>query len=228
MRTSARLFVSLFGLAIVAGCSSTGGGNLPGVVGDGLSGGSVPRGGDVDVQVVVSPVAAEAAGVRQTAWQAVVGAFLALTDEAGAIHRAVSSTDGRYTFTGIPEGDATLQVQPPAQYAGYGIRTVPVRVSGRSAVSLIVWLDVVRPDLRVDSLTVAPSAVRLRPGQQVTFEMIAEGASLDGAHPIWGFHGTGGSIDPNGVFTATGEGGGIVTVMLGVKTAHASVVIAGP
>ena len=92
MRTSARLFVSLFGLAIVAGCSSTGGGNLPGVVGDGLSGGSVPRGGDVDVQVVVSPVAAEAAGVRQTAWQAVVGAFLALTDEAGAIHRAGSST----------------------------------------------------------------------------------------------------------------------------------------
>jgi len=222
------VLLTLFGLALVGGCSQTGGGNLPDVAGDGLSGGSVPRGGDVDVQVVVSPVVAEAVGARQTAWQAVVGAFLALTDRAGTIHRAVSSADGRYTFTGIPEGNATLQVQPPAQYVGYGIRTVPIQVSGRAALSLVVWLDVVRPDLRVDSLAVAPSTARLRPGQRVTFEMVAEGDNLGGAHPIWGFHGTGGTIDPNGVFTASGEGGGVVTVMLGVKTAHASVVIVAP
>lgn len=237
--TTSRLATGVcFLLFAVAGCISGGsGGSIDdGPRGDGLSGGSVPRGGEVDVQVVqVDPgaqasartasLAEDRALLNEQAWSTVTGAVVRIQDSRGGIHHPYSVLDGHYDFLGIPEGAARMIVRPPDGVAGLTARQVDINITPDKPAALVVWLGEDAPNARVDTIDISPSTATVAPNESVSFVVNVEGSDVESLLPVWTFHGVGGEIAPDGTFTANEVGIGVVIVTVGDQSVNAVVII---
>ena len=65
----------------------------------------------------------------------------------------------------------------------------------------------------------------MAPGDSVDFDVEVTGSEVDQLLPVWTFHGTGGSLAPDGTFTATKVGLGVVIVTLDDQSVSAVVVV---
>jgi len=235
MKGTATGVLAGFLLLGLSGCVS-GGNTISDGPSDGLSGGSVPSGGDVDVQVVQVDSVARALALSSsgptdrgwpdgTAWQTVTGAFVRVQDHGGAMHYPYTVADGHFGFTGVPEGNATLIVRPPTRVPGLMGRSVKVRITKDKPASFVVWLGEETPNARVDGITISPATITVAPGQTVDFDVEVTGSEVDELLPVWTFHGTGGVLQPDGTFKATEAGLGVVIVTLDDQSASAVVIV---
>jgi len=213
----------LLSMAPIGGCGGNGGngggGGDPDVVGPGnttIQGTVVDSAnpGNVvgDAYVYVPPRVRGAAGARVSV--------------VAATH---SAANGSYTLQGVPDGDQTIVVVPP-EGSNYAQEMLDIQVPTTGTVNLRLTLTDETVALSVSAVQVTPSSVALNVGaqQQYTVTVLDSSSQVVALTPTWTVTGGVGTVDQNGVFTATSAGSGQVTATVAGVSGSGDVTVTAP
>lgn len=159
------------------------------------------------------------------------GARVTLTPLGGTPSAATTGTAdnlGRFNLPQVPVGTYTLTAETPGNpdYRDQSIPNLTVISGGQLALTVAV-LHLTQPEPTMIYLT--PTQVVLDLNAQVDFNgAVASGAGIINAQPTYILEGDIGSIDANGLFTASKVGSGRVLAFCGSARASAPVQVVGP
>lgn len=205
-----RLFLRLAGggliLAALVGCGSS------------LTGGSVPLGTGTVTGTVSRATAPE---------ETVADVPLTLVASNGQTFTTLSLADGTFLFQAVPSGSARLSVNPQPHQ---GFRRMQLVLNIGAEQRTEVWVALVPEDapITVTRLTIQPSQVSLRVGEEQLFRATLQGQNIEGLTPTWIVEGGIGHISPQGMFLAERPGKGRIRALAENAEGAATVMVAGP
>lgn len=139
----------------------------------------------------------------------------------------VTDSDGTCILQGLAEGANRLQLSPPAEL---GTPDLEMGVNLLEGLNEFQFSVATQEQLRaLSALSITPTQAALAPGgtQQFEAELTDATGQLLPLQPTWTVLGTGGTITPQGLFTAgPSAGADLVCCQLGMHVQFASVVIA--
>jgi hypothetical protein len=198
------VLVALLGLiaALLGGC---GGGAI-----SSLTGGGVPAG-----RAALEGTVADALDPGQPVADATVSVTVQ-PDAGGSAYTETTRTDsaGAFSFAGLPEGEATVQVTPPAAMPGRPL-LAQVRVRGGYTASLAASIEPLGVVPAVASLTVSPESIDAVVGVPVEISATALLTNGRPIRPTWVVEGGIGRIGHGGHFLPLGVGSGQIRVRAG-------------
>ncbi len=225
LAVSAVLSVCLF---ILCGLLISCGGGGGGATGAGeISGGPQVIGGG---QTTITGQVVDATNVTSPIPDAYVYVPLSPPTEPSS-HRALPSqviaydiTDqqGNYRLQNVPGGTVTMVVEPPETS---NFNSVQLDITAPDAGEINIRLTVLPKSLCVLTVLVDPSSALLHTGDthQFTATVLDKSGQEVEAAVIWTVTGGIGSVDTNGLFTASAPGSGKVVAIAGDKTGWATV-----
>lgn len=202
-------------MACVGGCGGDGsGGGNPDVVGPG--------------NTTIQGTVVDSANTGNVVGNAYVYVPPRVRGEAGSRTTVVAAThsaaNGTYTLQGVPEGNQTIMVVPP-DGSNYAQEALDIQVPASGTVNLRLTLTDRTVALGVSEVRVTPSPAALNVGgqQQFTATVIGPNSQVLALTPTWIVTGNIGTVDQNGLFTATSAGSGQVTAVVAGVTGSADV-----
>ncbi len=214
----------IFTLALFAGCGGGGGGGGGG--GQPASGPQVIGGG----QTTITGQVVDATNVTSPIPDAYVYVPLSPPTQPSS-HRALPSqviaydtTDqqGNYRLQNVPGGTLTMVVEPPETSNFNGVQ---LDITAPDAGEIYIRVTLLPRSVFVTAVLVDPASASLVTGdtQQFTATVLgASGQQIETA-VVWTVTGGIGSVDENGLFTASAPGSGMVVALAGDKAGTATV-----
>lgn len=128
--------------------------------------------------------------------------------------QARTDAEGRFVFTGLPAGEASVRVTPPAGMHAR-VSTTPVRVCGSDTASLAIAIEPDDQRLSVVTLTVCPESIDTALGKPVLILATALLSNGVPVRPTWIVDGGIGRVDHWGRFVPQRAGSGQIRVRAG-------------
>jgi len=137
---------------------------------------------------------------------------------------ATSGANGSYTLQGVPAGSRTIVIRPPVEL-GYAQMEVDLDIPDSASVELRITLAKSNVASQVGAVAVAPAEVELEVGETQQFAAtVFNGSGQElSLTPVWVANGDIGTVDEDGLFTATTEGDGYVVAVVAGEVGTARV-----
>ena len=205
-------------LALWAGCGGGGGG------GDGNGGGTHATGGG---QTTITGQVVDATNVASGIPDTYV--YVPLAPPAGTrslpsevISYDITDTQGNYRLEKVPGGSVTMVVEPPEASR---FNPIQLDIVAPDAGEISIRVTLLPKSVSVTAVFVDPPSASLFTGdtQQFTATILGASGQQIEAATIWLVTGGVGSVDENGLFTASAPGTGRAVAMAGDKAGSATV-----
>lgn len=209
--------VSVLIALLVVGCGGGGGGEEPTQA---IGGGQTTITGQVvDATDVGTPVADAYVYVPLSA-----PSSRALPPKVISYDR--TDAQGRYTLRNVPGGSATIVVEPPE---GSNFNPIQFDVTAPDAGEVAIRVTLLPTTVSVASVIVDPTSATLSVGEQQSFTatVLDTQAQEVQVTPTWAVVGDIGTVNGDGLFTATTAGSGHVVAIVGTQSGSATVTVEG-